>query len=141
MPKFTGISHVDLTVSNLERSVEFYSRVLGAAPVLDGRSDEHQFTAKYLFEPTTSTIIGLVQHDAASPAPFDPRVRGLDHLSFGVSSRDDLEAWERHLTSIGVPHEPISDQAPVGAGLNFTDPDGIPLEFYHVTMAIPTAAS
>jgi catechol-2,3-dioxygenase len=140
MPPFNGISHVDLTVSNLATSIDFYRRVLGAQPVLDGRSDAERFTVQYLVEPSTTTIIGLVQHDELADAPFSPRVRGLDHLSFGVGSRADLDAWEQHLTTLGVPHGPISDQG-VGAGLNFTDPDGIALEFYHLTVALPGAAS
>ena len=54
---------------------------------------------------------------------------GLDHLSFTVGSRADLEEAVRVLDGRGVPHEPVKD---IGAGhiLEFRDPDNIALELY-----------
>ena len=138
MPKLTGTSHVDLTVSNLDTSVEFYQRTLGMAHLMRAHSDADKFEVAYLAEPQTGMIIGLVQHDEARPAKFDPRVTGLDHLSFAVDDPQELHQWASHLESVGVPHNGYSDQAPIGAGLNFYDPDGIALEFYWISpQAVP----
>ena len=139
MPKLTGTSHVDLTVSDLERSVAFYQQTLGVAQLFRGRNDAEKFDVAYLAEPNTGMIIGLVRHDASKPGKFNPRVTGLDHLSFGVDRPEELHAWAAHLDSVGVAHNGYSDQPPIGAGLNFYDPDGIALEFYYISPSAITA--
>ena len=136
MPKLTGTSHVDLTVSDLDRSVDFYQKTLGAHQLMRTRSESDNFEVAYLADPQTGMILGLVKHDAAKPAKFDPRVTGLDHLSFAVDDPQELHKWATHLESVGVSHNGYSDQPPIGAGLNFYDPDGIALEFYWIS---PTA--
>lgn len=139
MPKLTGISHVDLTVSDLDRSVAFYQRLLGVAQLFRGRNEAERFEVAYLAEPSTATIIGLVRHDEARNASFEPRVTGLDHLSFAVAERGDLESWAAHLSSHGIDHSGLTDQPPFGTGLNFNDPDGIALEFYYLAPNIVPA--
>ena len=58
---------------------------------------------------------------------FDEDRTGLDHLSFSVASRADLDAAAARLDELGVAHEAVKD---IGAGLllEFRDPDGIALE-------------
>ena len=138
MPRITGTSHVDLTVSDLDRSVAFYQKALGVAPLMRARVEDQKFEVAYLAEPQSGMIVGLVQHDERPAAKFDPRVAGLDHLSFAVADREELHAWTAHLDAAGIAHNGYSDQPPIGAGLNFYDPDGIALEFYWISpQAIP----
>ncbi len=61
---------------------------------------------------------------------FDERRTGLDHLSFQVGSRADLETWDERLTELGVEHEAITDvREPFPFSvLVLRDPDGIQLE-------------
>jgi glyoxylase I family protein len=60
---------------------------------------------------------------------FDPFRCGLDHLSFGVASKADLEAAVQAFEERGVVHSQISDLPPFGiAVLPFKDPDGMALE-------------
>lgn len=136
MPSLIGTSHVDLTVSNLDASIPWYEKVLGATQLFRGRNDAEQFEVAYLAEPASGTIVGLVKHDGPANQEFDPRTTGLDHLSFGVAARADLESWARHLESCGVSHSGLSDQPPFGTGLNFRDPDGIALELYYLAPGI-----
>lgn len=136
MPALIGTSHVDLTVSNLDASIPWYSQVLGATQLFRGRNDAEHFEVAYLAEPASGTVLGLVKHDAAAGNGFDPRATGLDHLSFAVANRSDLESWAQHLESCGVEHSGLSDQPPFGTGLNFRDPDGIALEFYYLSPGI-----
>jgi catechol 2,3-dioxygenase-like lactoylglutathione lyase family enzyme len=54
---------------------------------------------------------------------------GLDHLSFGVASRDELERAVRLFDEHGVPHGEITTLAGFGIDvLPFEDPDGVQLE-------------
>lgn len=60
---------------------------------------------------------------------FDPFRVGLDHISFGVASRADLDTAIGLLDERGVEHGPIRDLVPLGLSLlAFFDPDGIALE-------------
>ena len=54
---------------------------------------------------------------------------GLDHVSFGVDSRSDLDAASAMLSERGIAHGDIKD---IGAGyiLEFRDPDNIALELF-----------
>ena len=66
---------------------------------------------------------------AAGGDRFDPLRVGLDHLSFGVSSRADLDAAVLLLDERGVEHGPIRELVALGlCFLAFFDPDGIALE-------------
>jgi len=136
MPKITGLSHVDLTVTNLDHAEGWYTKLFGMNKVLEGESAEEGFKAKYLLEPTSGFILGLVEHTTKSGNGFDARATGLDHLSLGVTSRDELKAWKSRLDELGIQNGGISEQG-VGAGLNFRDPDGIALEFYVIDMQAP----
>jgi glyoxylase I family protein len=61
---------------------------------------------------------------------FDPLRCGLDHLSFAVAGRADLEAAVQAFEDHGVEHSDITDLPPFGiAVLPFKDPDGVALEF------------
>jgi catechol 2,3-dioxygenase-like lactoylglutathione lyase family enzyme len=60
---------------------------------------------------------------------FDPDRVGLDHLSFGVASRADLEQAVRLLDGQGVRHGEITSLPSFGIDvLSFEDPDGVQLE-------------
>ena len=81
---FPGITHVAVTVSDLERSRAFYGRLFSSDPVLD--EDAGSFY-HVVFALEDGTLFGLHTH----PVPNDqPRFRehrsGLDHVAFGVSS-------------------------------------------------------
>ena len=72
MPKLTGTSHVDLTVSDLDRSVAFYEKALAMTPLMRARIEEEKFEVCYLVEPQTGMILGLVKHDAAQARRLRP---------------------------------------------------------------------
>jgi len=135
-PAITGISHIDLTVTDLDRSEAFYTRLLGATRVMDGRNDDHHFASRYLVHADSLLILGLVLHDGQTK-PYDARQIGLDHLSFNVSSRDELDAFKAKLEADGIPHSDIHSDD-LWDVLPFRDPDNIQLEFFYMK---PAAAS
>jgi catechol 2,3-dioxygenase-like lactoylglutathione lyase family enzyme len=121
VPDFDGVDHASLSVTDLDRSERFYTDVLGLLRLADFG------TVRILLHRPTSFLLALVRHDAANGNQFTELHTGLDHLGFGVSSREELVAWEHHLVALGVEYTPIRDME-FGAHLNFRDPDHIALE-------------
>ncbi len=129
MPAITGISHIDLSVTDLAASVEWYSTLLGVVPLFGGRNDSHGLDVQYLVHPDSFVVIGLEQHDESIGGPFDERRVGLDHLSFNVESRAELDAWMRRLDELAIRHTGITEQQ-MWDVLVLRDPDNIQLEFF-----------
>lgn len=129
MTTFTGIVHLDLTVTDAEASAEWYRRVLGLRRLK--RADLENRIMIVMQHPQTKLIIGVNQHHQLAGDRFDEHVPGLDHVGFGVAHRDELVELEKHLTAEGVDHSPVTD-SPSGSGtaLVFRDPDNIQLEFW-----------
>lgn len=127
MVQWSGISHLDFSVSDVDRSAEWYVDVFGLRQL--ARQELEHRTMVVLAHPDTRLIIGLNQHDIAPVDAFDERNFGLDHIGFAVAEREDLDEWEQRLSELGVPHSPVED-TPVGAALVFRDPDNIQLEFW-----------
>ena len=60
---------------------------------------------------------------------FDSERTGLDHVSFAVASRGELESAAAALTEAGIKHGEITDLTDAGlAILSFQDPDDINIE-------------
>jgi glyoxylase I family protein len=127
MPEFTGFSHIGLTISDVERSKAWYSDVLGWQMLMEG-TDEHGIHFAFGFLPG-SVGLGLRQHPEGSGEEFSPERTGLDHASFAVASREELDGWASHLAEKGAPYSEIVE-APYGHVLSFKDPDGIALEAF-----------
>ena len=123
---FPTITHVALTVTDLERSVPWYQRLFDADPVLD--EDTGPF--RHVVWAVGSTLVGLHQFpEGTSASTFDERRPGLDHLSFACSDRRELEQWAGRLDELGIEHGGIVD-ASYGSGVSFRDPDNIALELF-----------
>jgi catechol 2,3-dioxygenase-like lactoylglutathione lyase family enzyme len=129
------IHHLRLTVTDVDRSRQFYTSLLGfevaaESPPADDPSAAEVF--KVLFGGVVmirgNLTLGL--RPMAPPGDrFDPDRVGLDHLSFGVASRDDLEEAVRLLDDRGVTHGRIASLPSFGIDvLSFEDPDGVQLE-------------
>lgn len=137
MPTITGVSHIDLTVTDLDRSEEWYCELFGMKRVLEGRNDEHHFASRYLVHPDSLLILGLVAHDASAGKAFDEHQVGLDHLALNVESPEELERWQHRLTERSIDHSPIST-GDLWDVLVLRDPDNIQLELFYMK---PEAAS
>lgn len=129
------IHHLRLTVTDVQRSREFYTSLLGfqvvveSPPPEDPAADE---VFKVLFGGVVmargNLIMGL-RPMAPTADRFDPDRVGLDHLSFDVPSREDLEQAVRLFDEHGVTHGEITRLSSFGIDvLSFEDPDGIQLE-------------
>jgi catechol 2,3-dioxygenase-like lactoylglutathione lyase family enzyme len=127
MPTITGAHHAALTVTDADRSAAFYCDLLGLTQILDGSDDT--VTYRVMMHPECGWIMGVRQYPAGSGDSFDEMRTGLDHLAFGVSSRDELTAWEGELSQRGIPFTPAAE-TPIGTVVVFRDPDNVQLEFW-----------
>jgi catechol-2,3-dioxygenase len=123
--EFPAITHVALTVKDLNVSVPWYEALIGAPAVLD--EDTGPF--RHVVWAIGGTLLGLHEFPEKSDGAFDERNAGLDHVAFGCASRAELEQWEARLDSLGIKHGGIID-AGYGSGLSFRDPDNLALEFF-----------
>jgi glyoxylase I family protein len=123
---FPALGHVAITVTDLDASTAWYSKVLGVEPVLD--EDTGPF--RHVVYALGNTLLGLHGFpDLTSSERFDERRPGLDHISFGCASRAELVEWAARLDELGVTHGGVVD-AGYGSGLSFRDPDNIALELF-----------
>lgn len=127
MPDFLGVSHVDLTVRNLQASADWYRQVLGLTTIMETDGDDR--AAVVLLHPGSKMAISLGTHPTNDGSAFDETRTGLDHVSFRVADRAALEAWVDHFVGLGVEHSPIADE-PYGSVVVFRDPDNIQLELF-----------
>jgi catechol 2,3-dioxygenase-like lactoylglutathione lyase family enzyme len=129
------IHHLRLTVTDVERSRQFYTGLLGFQVAVESPPDDDPSSAevfKVLFGGVVmvrgNLLMGL-RPMAPSGDRFDPDRVGLDHLSFGVASHDDLDQAARLLDEAGVRHGDITSLPSFGIDvLPFEDPDGVQLE-------------
>ncbi|MGW3341162.1 VOC family protein [Streptomyces sp. NPDC001009] len=136
-PTITGVHHLSFTVADLESSLDWYQRLFGADRVdfkfvhLDAEDTGYGIL---LVTPVSGVVIGLHANTANQGEKFDEARTGLDHVSFQVGSRADLEAWGAWLDELGVEHTGIRDETEPFAysTLVFRDPDNIQLEFVAV---------
>jgi glyoxylase I family protein len=124
MTTFPAVAHFAVTVSDLDRSVAWYETLFGVGPLLVHDETEYRFAV--WLEP----MFALHQHHGGTDgASFDEHRVGLDHIAFGCTGRDELEAWQQRLDGLGIERGEIVD-AFYGSGLAFRDPDRIQLEFF-----------
>lgn len=127
----SSIAHIRLTVTDIERSRQFYESVFGwqvLVEVPEGADEATRAKFDFLFGGVIydmgHALIGLrpVAHDR-----FDENRAGLDHLAFRLDGKADMDAAVALLDELGVPHAPIKDIGPSYI-LEFRDPDNIALE-------------
>jgi glyoxylase I family protein len=126
---FPGLQHVAITVSDLDRSTAWYTRLFGTDPVLD--EDEESGTFHHtVFALDGGMLFGLHTHTAGdSGDQADEQRTGLDHIAFALSGSAELDQWRDRLEELGIPHGGIK-KAHYGSGITFRDPDNIALEFF-----------
>ena len=116
------IDHIVLWVSDISKSVNFYSAFLGQT---ESKGDDH---ASWLVG-ETKLFIGLSY--SKRPLPFDKENIGLNHIAFQVNALKELEEYELKLNNMQIKHSGIQiDKYGGKEFIWFDDPDGIRLEFY-----------
>ncbi|AQQ54516.1 VOC family protein [Planococcus lenghuensis] len=114
------VSQVNLKVQNIDRSLAFYTSVIGLS-VLNRTETSGQLTAD-----GKTVLVSLEQPEGVTPK--QPRTTGLYHFAILLPERSDLAAIVRHFTQIDLQFG-ASDHL-VSEALYFSDPDGNGIEIY-----------
>ncbi len=148
--KIKKLSHVGMIVKNLEKTINFYTEVLGLELVdgpssiftdpeegkgmgIEGDNCGHQHREAILKIPDGSTI-ELIEFITPDPVqiPYTAACVGKLHMGFLV---DDIHAWVERLKEYDVvpflapkEFETGNEKAPVGYWMYMRDPDGIIFE-------------
>jgi glyoxylase I family protein len=108
------LHHLRLTVTDIQRSRQFYTSLLGFQVAVESPppGDPSEAEAFRILFGGVVMVRGDLLPGLRLMAPegdrFDADRVGLDHLSFSVASRDDLEQAVRLFDEQGVPHGSIT---------------------------------
>ncbi|CAN2235362.1 VOC family protein [Candidatus Planktophila versatilis] len=140
-----AVQHTGLTVSNLERSVDFYVRILGCKLIMSQEKTGGYLAAivgypnaslkmAHLSDPAGHHVIELFEYMVPEmvKTELEPRRIGNAHLCFLVS---DLNAIYNAIKNEGITFisGPVDVDTGVnagGVGLYLRDPDGITMELF-----------
>tara|TARA_B100000315_G_C14416328_1_gene513394 strand:- start:14 stop:466 length:453 start_codon:yes stop_codon:yes gene_type:complete len=145
----TGMQHVGVCVSNLERSLDFYCNTLGLTKVAEFEAEDEKITKNILGLEGAKLKVAMVQHGEASdttvieliqfltplgksfPSDFQYNNVGVTHIAFKVN---EIEKLYQDLVSKGVrfnspPQSLGTKELGLIKAVYFKDPDGITLEF------------
>lgn len=135
VPAITGIHHISITVTDLEASLAWYERLLGADRVpmkFPHYEREDTGYGELLIEPRSGVVLGLHTNAGNDGGRFDEARTGLDHVALNVASRAELDAWTRRLDELGIEHSGVraAEEPFPFATVVFRDPDNIQLELF-----------
>jgi catechol 2,3-dioxygenase-like lactoylglutathione lyase family enzyme len=127
MPEVIGIDHIYITVSNLEKSAQFYDALMN---VLGFRKNQFQLDSETHIH-YYNRHFGYVLRPARATNSHNPYAPGLHHLCLRVTSEEDVKEVARRLTEHNISvSEPklYPEYAPDYFAVFLSDPDGIKLE-------------
>jgi glyoxylase I family protein len=120
------VHHIAITVTDVERSVAFYSEILGFQKVAEfsTRAILHNGHTLLALTPPTDPS------QAISQDRFNENRVGLDHISFAVENLAEMDRAKALLDERGIEHGTVND---LGEGvaiyvMSFRDPDNVQLE-------------
>src|SRR5512142_396598 len=123
-----GLHHITLVSANAQRTVDFYTRILGQRLVkqtvnFDDPGSYHLYFGDEVGRPGTA-ITFFEWPDAPKG---HPGIGGTHHLALQVADYDGLLKWKRRLTDLGYRVTGPLDRH-YFTSIYFNDPDGVNLE-------------
>jgi glyoxylase I family protein len=133
-----SISHIALTVSDLERSTEFYNKVFEfigfkRVEVPESIQQAMKTRLKAWVGPGYSISIRPSKGEFAHRL-HDRTAPGFNHMAFTAEDRSDVEKMYELLKQMGAEVLDVPAEYPYSPGyyaVYFTDPDGLKFEFAH----------
>ena len=121
------VHHIAIICSDYQKSLDFYTRVLGLRVLAEHyRAERDSYKADLALD--DQYVIELFSFPSPPTRPTYPEAAGLRHLAFEVAHlNDELKELER----LGVPHVAVRTDPYTGKHFMFLqDPDGLPIELY-----------
>ena len=97
MPRLAGLSHVALTVSDLDRAQKFWIELLGLQLLMRAET----FCGLTMGSDRLEALF-LTTHEGTREGPFSEFTVGLDHVCLNVDSAETFAAWRRYLDERGL---------------------------------------
>jgi len=123
MRSIEGISHVSLTVPDMQRATWFWTTVMGFEVGIEAQG------ATVCIHRGSGTVLGFRDHAGTATGSFDETRVGMDHIALAVSSMADLDEWTTWLDQHGVEHAGVVG-SDLGHHLNLRAPDNIAVELF-----------
>ena len=126
-----GIQHIDLAVGDVERSLAFYTELLGPLGFREeARYPSYRGTEEVVYFSFGDEWIGFRPADGGEHRYYGV---GLEHIAFLVDTPEEVEEAHGRAIDMGVrihhPPEPDADVPGYYAFFAF-DPDGIRIEVF-----------
>jgi catechol 2,3-dioxygenase-like lactoylglutathione lyase family enzyme len=134
MPEFTGLAHLALTVTDIERSFGFYESLLGVQKLFEGDDGTSRWCVTIH---SSSFILSLRNHDDTGDDTFKETRVGMDHVALQVTNSAVMQEWKQRLEELNVDHSEIKEEF-YGSVITFRDPDNIQWEFFCLPDSNPT---
>jgi glyoxylase I family protein len=133
-----SISHIALTVSDLERSTAFYSKVF---EFIGFKRVEVPESTQQAMKTRVQAWVGQGYSISIRPSKgefahrlHDRNAPGFNHLAFSAKDRSDIEKMYALLKEMGATILDAPAEYPYSPGyfaVYFADPDGLKFEFAH----------
>jgi glyoxalase family protein len=124
--RITGIHHITLLVSDVERSLAFYRNVLGMQLVEQTVNDDDRNARHFIFgDADGRALVTCLEYPDLDEGKVG---RGsTHHFALAVESEAELNAWQQYLTEKGIPTTDVMDRTGTKS-IYLRDPDGHILE-------------
>ncbi len=123
--RFLGVDHIDIVVSDLSASIEFY-RKFGMSP--EGTVDNGQTV--FMFNNDDEHPVRIELHQAE-----EGQQTGIDHFAFAVEDPKDATKEIQMLGGVEFLFEPFENQQSGRTISNCYDPDGVQVQMARKTGA------
>lgn len=133
-----AIHHVDLAVSDVERSLAFYLGILGPLGLREeARYPTYRGTEEVIYLGWGEQQLGLRQADAGE---YHYHQAGIEHIAFYVDTREEVDSAYRTCLDLGaeIHFPPEEDRDIEGYYEMFVfDPDGMRVEVASAPPGVP----
>jgi len=131
MITFNGINHLAMATGDMDKTILFWRDLLGMRLVAGLGKPGYRH---YFFQISDNDLLAFFEWPGAAPVPEKEHgkpVNGpfvFDHISFGVTTEDNLWELKDKLSAAGIHVSDVIDHGFIHS-IYSHDPNGIPIEF------------